>query len=113
VDDELGSEVAFCFRDAVQLIDFHTTKLDFTQGNSLTGAIIQYLDSYENSHNAKIVAAGLPSSLGSFGARLCSRLWLNHDIIPFVLPVENWTGTVWGRKGLDEQADSMARRCIM
>jgi hypothetical protein len=109
----LGSEVAFCFRDAVQLIDFHTTKLDFTQADSLTGSITKYLELYEYGHNAKIVAAGFPSSLGSFCARLCSRLWLDHDIIPFAMPAENWTGTVWGEKGVDEQADSMARRCIM
>lgn len=56
-------------------------------------------------------------------AGLCSQLWFKLDIVPLVLrhvarartahdrgEVATFRG--WERKALDEQADSMARKCI-
>jgi len=46
---------------------------------------------------------------------LCSRLWLELDIVPIsiAMEVEGEEQGFWGVKWVDEQADSMARKCIM
>lgn len=105
--------VALAFRDAVYLIDFHVTELRSTSETSIEGEIIAYLQSYELANQAKIIAAGIPRKLGDVCSSLCSRLWLELDIIPIVIPEKHWTRTPWHGKRVDEQADSMARRCIM
>ncbi len=52
--------------------------------------------------------------------KLCSRLWLELDVVPIsIMPeVERYEAelkesSVWNSKCVDEQADSMARKCIM
>lgn len=47
---------------------------------------------------------------------LCSRLWLELDIIPIVMRPDddlNKRNNFWDVKRVDEQADSMARKCIL
>ncbi len=79
------------------------------------------MESYEHENLAKFVGAGLPLELLKKAPRLCSRLWLELDIVPIsVIPeVEghdsgepNERG-YWSAKCVDEQADSMARKCVM
>ncbi|QLI72083.1 Trehalose phosphorylase [Metarhizium brunneum] len=113
LDNEHSTTLALAFRDAVQLVDFHVTYLKLTSATSITEYIIKRLESYMHFSDAKIIAAGLPSAMGDFCSTLCSQLWLQLDIIPFVITEENWTRTPWRDKNVDEQADSMARRCIM
>ncbi|KHO00424.1 clock-controlled protein-9 protein [Metarhizium album ARSEF 1941] len=104
--------VAFAFRNAVHLVDFHVADLELAGETPITDGIVGCLESYARAKSAKIIAAGLPSLLGDRCSTLCPRLWLELDVIPFVIPEENWTGTPWRDKNVDEQADSMARRCI-
>ena len=82
--------------------------------------VIAELASYEHNNLAKFVGAGLPFELVKKSPKLCSRLWLDLDIVPIsILPesegheAELKDRTFWSAKCVDEQADSMARKCIM
>jgi alpha,alpha-trehalose phosphorylase (configuration-retaining) len=57
----------------------------------------------------------MPTTLKYMAPSLCSRLWLELDIVPIVLrPDDDHKGekTFFDVKRVDEQADSMARKCI-
>lgn len=67
----------------------------------------------------KFIGAGLPHDLAKRAPRLCSRLWLGLDIVPISLLPDIEGDSVpgqdnfWVVKDVEEQADSMARKCIM
>jgi hypothetical protein len=67
----------------------------------------------------KFIGAGLPHDLAKRTPKLCSRLWLDLDIIPIsLLPDIDGDNNprqdnFWIVKDVEEQADSMARKCIM
>jgi hypothetical protein len=81
--------------------------------------VLQELKAYEHQNLSKFIGAGLPYALMKKSPRLCSRLWLELDIVPIVMKpdMEGDEGanerTFWEQKCVDEQADSMARKCIM
>jgi hypothetical protein len=83
--------------------------------------VISELKSYEHSYLAKFIGAGLPEPLRVVSPTLSSRLWLELDIVPVSIPVnivytngsEIQPAAFWDSKSVDEQADSMARRCIV
>lgn len=78
--------------------------------------IIEAVESYEHSTFSKFIGAGLPHSLMLVSPSLCSRLWLELDIVPLVMhPQDQYSKgkCFWDVKRVDEQADSMARKCIM
>jgi len=71
----------------------------------------------------KIVGAAIPQALDRKIPNLCSRLWKELDILPLVLDEYNEprqqsdrgsyaTFLGWKEKHVDEQADSMARKCV-
>ncbi len=82
--------------------------------------VIAELESYEHNNLSKFIGAGLPFELIKKSPKLCSRLWLELDIVPIsILPesdgyeAESKDQNFWTAKCVDEQADSMARKCIM
>ena len=82
--------------------------------------IVKELEAYERQNLSKFVGAGLPFELMKHSPRLCSRLWLDVDIVPIsLLPESDGQGSevkdrsFWDAKCVDEQADSMARKCVM
>jgi hypothetical protein len=64
---------------------------------------------------AKFIGCGISSSVLDHSGLLCSRLWLELDIVPIVIPApaETSHNGHWIEKPIDEQADSMARKSIM
>ena len=67
------------------------------------------------------MGVAMPSFLADRFPRLCPRLWLELDIIPVVLPEEKKfndlytlpdTSHGWNSRNLDEQSESMGRKCI-
>lgn len=110
--------VAFAIRDAVYLIDFcvEDVGLNDTAKKSLdpiADRIIETVRSYERINMAKFIGAGLPTALADMSPSLCSRLWLGLDIVPIVIDSESKHKGLWDVKRVDEQADSMARKCIV
>lgn len=77
--------------------------------------IIREVEYYEQDNFVKFIGAGLPTTLKYMAPTLCSRLWLELDIIPVVLrpDEESKEKNFWDVKRVDEQADSMVRKCIL
>lgn len=118
--DDHTAAVALAIHDTVYLIDFsvkHITLDDSMKtGHDLIGDyVISALQAYEHENFAKFIGAGLPATVKYMSPSLCSRLWLDIDIVPIVLrpDEENKEKSFWDIKRVDEQADSMARKCIM
>lgn len=83
--------------------------------------MIAELKTYEHGYLVKFIGAGLPQPLQDVSPTLSSRLWLELDIVPISIPVnlvytngsQIRPAAYWDNKSIDEQADSMARRCIV
>jgi glycosyltransferase involved in cell wall biosynthesis len=115
-----GYMVSFAVRDATYLIDFAIKNVTAPEGTNnrdfLADYIIKSIRWYEHTTFVKVVGAGLPHALQTMSPTLCSRLWLELDIVPIVIqqPHEHTERiSLWLSKRVDEQADSMARKCIM
>lgn len=87
--------------------------------NLIADHIIKELEEYEHKNLCKFIGAGLPYELMERSPTLYSRLWLELDIVPisFITQLERRETANdrihWDAKCVDEQADSMARKCIM
>ena len=82
--------------------------------------MLDQLEKYEHKNIAKFIGAGFPTELLKKSPRLCSRLWLDLDVVPVSIVPElegfetsSKDKNFWSAKCVDEQADSMARKCIM
>lgn len=109
------ASVALSIRDTSVLRDFsiESVELDYEEGHdSIANHVVQLLQSYEHYNMAKFIAAGVSDALQEYSSSLCSRLWFDLDIIPVVIPAENRHDREILQKPVDEQADSMARKCI-
>lgn len=112
--------VSVAVRDATYLLDFAIKKISPPEGSNgrdfIADYIIKSIRWYEHTTFVKVVGAGLPRALQTTSPTLCSRLWLELDIVPLVIqqPHEHTERiSLWLTKRVDEQADSMARKCIM
>jgi hypothetical protein len=114
--------VAVAIHDSTYLLDFSVKTIDLNgeTEDCVAAHVIQELESYEHQNLCKFIGAGLPYELMKKCPKLCSRLWLELDIVPIAIRPEleaHDTGVknkdYWDLKCVDEQADSMARKCIM
>ncbi|KAI8944080.1 glycosyltransferase family 4 protein [Xylaria longipes] len=90
--------VSMAFHDHTYLIDFTIEHLPLSKSvRSKQDLIVEFIVAatrqYEHENNAKFVGAAVPRRLVELSPKLCSRLWLDLD------------------RNVDEQADSMARKC--
>jgi hypothetical protein len=113
-------KVALAIHDTIYLNNFSVTSIELSknidhQDELIAGYIMEEIEKYEHKNLAKFIGAGLPVELQMMSPSLCSRLWLDLDIVPIVLrPDREQHGSkFWDVKQVDEQADSMARKCIM
>ncbi len=110
--------------DTTYLLDFSvkTIKLDDSVeigDDPIAEYVLKELELYERTNLSKFIGAGLPHELLRRAPKLCSRLWLELDIIPISITpelegqeAELKDQSFWSAKCVDEQADSMARKCI-
>lgn len=114
--------IAIAIRDAVYLQDFSVKEIDLDGEDKheeiVTDYIISNLSSYERNIFSKFIGAGLPTEIVRIAPKLSSRLWSELDIVPIYQRPEQENHhhrgkRHWAIKCVDEQADSMARRCIM
>jgi hypothetical protein len=112
-------DIAIAIRDTVYSLDYATSTIDTTDPKAITNHVIQELSHYGHNNMAKFIGTGVPHDLVNKNPDLCSRLWLESDIVPIVLNpiqeknVDDETCEHWDAKSVDEQADSLARKCIM
>jgi hypothetical protein len=111
--------------DNTYLLDFSVQTIEINghlerNEDPIADYVIEQLESYEHRNLCKFVGAGLPVDLIKRAPKLCSRLWLELDIVPITIKpeaesheVEAGDTSFWSAKCVDEQADSMARKCVM
>ncbi|KAH0497668.1 hypothetical protein TgHK011_004957 [Trichoderma gracile] len=96
--------VSLAIRDATYLIDFTIQTVTAPEGSNGQDYLAEY------------IIKSIRGSLKATSPSLCSRLWLELDIVPIAIqqPHEHTERiALWLSKRVDEQADSMARKCIM
>lgn len=123
--------VAISFRDTTYLLDFIEESLEPKNGvypaTVLTEFIITHLKHYAEKHLEKIIGIAMSPNMADSCPVLCSRLWAELDIVPLVLPETSMRDRFGSReklspepikardvgaKSLDEQAESMSRKCV-
>lgn len=123
--DTNTSTIAIAIRDPSYLLDFVETTLESDAASCADAAtefIVSRLKEYMEKHLEKIIGIAMPTRVGHSCSHLCSRLWAELDIIPLVLPEFRLQDPftlrgpsdkrAWNLRGIDEQAESMARKCV-
>ncbi|KAJ4291246.1 hypothetical protein N0V88_006246 [Collariella sp. IMI 366227] len=118
--DDHTAVVALAIHDTVYLVDFSVKRIVLDDAmrmgaDLIADYVISEVEKYEHENFSKFIGAGLPTTLKYMSPSLCSRLWLELDIVPIVMRPddEHKEKSFWDVKRVDEQADSMARKCIM
>lgn len=109
--------VSLATHDTTYLVDFNVEHLQLKDSGEdvIADYVIRAVQKYEQEHYVKMIGAGVPTPATKLSPKLCSRLWLDVDVIPIVIKPNYKTEqhSFWEAKHVDEQADSMARKCIM
>jgi hypothetical protein len=123
-DDGDTAVLSLAMHDTTYLLDAcerrirlrsHDEDEPVTSKDPIAEHAIQLLAKYETDNFFKFIGVGMPSTLDELSPTLCSRLWLELDVVPIVMQPEGESrhSNLWKVKSLDEQADSMARKCVM
>ena len=123
-NDTPTAMVSIAIHDGTYLGDFCVQPINLSDQqegeDAITDWVIDKMKDYEKTNVAKFIGAGVPYDLMQRSPKLCSRLWLELDVVPISiapelegLRMESKERTFWDSKCVDEQADSMARKCIM
>lgn len=115
--------ISLAVRDTTYFLDFseHRFPIDeraHPSADVITDFVLLELRRYEHEHLEKFVGMALPRELAERCPHLCPRLWRELDIVPLVLHGKGvhsvgWINReYWDTKTLDEQAESVARKCI-
>ncbi|KAH6640082.1 glycosyltransferase family 4 protein [Truncatella angustata] len=111
--------ISLAAHDTTYLVDFAVEHLQLSGDRKAKDVIADYVinsvQKYEQEHYVKMIGAGLPTTIKDLSPTLCSRLWLDVDVIPIVIRPDynSEQPSFWQAKHVDEQADSMARKCVM
>lgn len=111
--------VSLAAHDTTYLVDFTVEHLqlkgDTASEDVIADYVIRTVEKYEHEHYVKMIGAGVPTPVTKLSPTLCSRLWLDIDVIPIVIEPDYKAEqpSFWEAKHVDEQADSMARKCVM
>ena len=117
------SRAAISFRNSAYLLDYVMFDLPAESSLTVCNRIVSELRTYSEKHKEKIVGLAMPLSLADKYPSLCPQLWRELDILPLVLEHKDRaradtdqgelaTFSSWNTKELDEQADSMVRKCM-
>lgn len=120
-DSDVG--IALAIRDTTYFLDFSEHHFPLEDGDEnlaevITNFTINEIRKYEHEHLEKFIGIAMSGDLAIHCPHLCSRLWAELDIVPLVLHGKGvhsvgWINReLWKDKTLDEQAESVARKCI-
>lgn len=120
--------MAIAIRDTTYLLDFFQKKLTPSSHRTICMEIgdfvIHSLRSYSDTQMEKFNGLAMPKPIAEECPTICSRLWSELDVIPLVLEEGHRQESddkfifglpeakKWWYKSLDEQAESMARKCV-
>ncbi|GAW22151.1 hypothetical protein ANO14919_116860 [Xylariales sp. No.14919] len=113
-----ATTVSLAFHDHTYLVDFTIEQLPHPGASGQDDAIVEFVIAaarqYEHENNVKFVGAAMPRRLvEERSPTLCSRLWLDLDVVPIPISRSDEKDHFWMARDVDEQADSMARKCVM
>jgi hypothetical protein len=124
--DGQTAEVGISIHDGFYTVDFCVTRIHINSGEALGEAIklevAKEIDQYSQEHQAKFVGAGITEMLAEMCPDICAYLWRTLDIVVLKFEVQTniprslSKGRAHGEMvfiGVDEQADSAVRKCIM
>jgi glycosyltransferase involved in cell wall biosynthesis len=89
-------ETAISIHDSVYNTDFGSAQVKLTPGKTEANAkaieqhIIELLRKFSNEHLCKFLGAGITLSLLKESPNLCTRLWLDLDIVPIVFNIKGF-----------------------
>ncbi|KAE8414797.1 hypothetical protein BDV36DRAFT_235157 [Aspergillus pseudocaelatus] len=117
------SRAAIAFRNSAYLFDYVIFDVPAESSLTVCNRIVSELRTYSEKHMEKIVGLAMPLSLADKYPSFGPQLWRELDILPLVLEHkeraradadqgELATFSSWNTKELDEQADSMVRKCM-
>lgn len=92
--NKAGFELAISIHDSVYSTDFSSTILPYDASQSdkqtqvIESHIISTLRSFSSEHLCKFLGAGITLSLLHEAPNLCTRLWLELDIVPIVFNIK-------------------------
>lgn len=126
ISEQRGSTIAVAIRDATYLLDFIEKKYGPGEQQPCSEEAVEFVISqlrrYAEKHLEKVLGIAMHKQVAGLCPKLCSRLWAELDILPLVLPGLSLLGRFasngrgqsrpWEMKDIDEQADSMARKCV-
>ncbi|KAJ9356819.1 CAZyme family GT4 [Paecilomyces variotii] len=117
--DGQASTIAIAVRNATYLLDFlerHFEPGERASGAEITGLIIEKLRQYSENQLEKFIGVAIPASLAEKCPTLCSRVWAELDIVPIIFrenkALDEPQNRRWEARSVDEQAESMARKCV-
>ncbi|KAF8631432.1 hypothetical protein AX17_005109 [Amanita inopinata Kibby_2008] len=94
VDNNTKFEIAISVHDSVYTTDFSSTTIPYSPGNpELNGTEIEKyvfsaLRMFSEEHLCKFLGAGITLSLLKEAPNLCTRLWLEMDVVPIVFHIK-------------------------
>lgn len=81
--------------------------------------VLTKLRKFTEEHFDKFMGLAMPQRIAQRCPNLCSRLWMELDVIPLVLPEEQQLSkrdlpmeVNWELRDTGEQAESMSRKCV-
>ncbi|KAF4188400.1 hypothetical protein CNMCM7927_001606 [Aspergillus lentulus] len=119
--DEHSIHLVIAVRDAVYPLDFLEHRFHIPAKNldvEITDFILAQLREYSLDHAEKFIGTCLPTELTDICPRLASRLWLELDVMPLVVPQHDALGgryeqeIPWETRDADEQAEYLAMKCV-
>ncbi|KAL2428744.1 Trehalose phosphorylase [Exophiala dermatitidis] len=123
-ESESAIKIGIAIHDGTYSVDFAVHRLCLEEdarkdkdSEWVAEHIIAQLDSYRKERVCKILGAGITVDLHRKSPNLCSQLWAELDIVPFVIESNPILPTKQGRERrkallVDEIADSAARKCL-
>ncbi|KAL2008266.1 hypothetical protein VTN00DRAFT_8248 [Thermoascus crustaceus] len=120
--DDSATTIALAIRNTTYLLDFLERHFSPEESKpscpAITDFIVGQLKEYSLKNLEKFIGVAIPNLVAERCPGLCSRIWAELDIVPLVLhekgkmSTEEPRYTGWETRGVDEQAESMARKCI-
>jgi glycosyltransferase involved in cell wall biosynthesis len=119
-------EIGIAVHDGDYSIDYSIQKIQYNDSPLSSGALIvdhitRQLRHISKEHLFKFVGGGVTESLHELAPALCTRIWLDLDMVPMVFKVRNTARPVKPSaaneapkpRPIDEQADSAVRKLVM
>lgn len=119
---------ALAIRDVTYLLDFVQEELkpkkDGSSCAEIGDFVVDQLQQYSARHMEKFIGLAMSQRLADACPGLCSRLWAELDVLPLVLREESRRegddkftfglpdSKAWKIRSIDEQAESMGRKCV-